>query len=224
MKKIFANEKIILAIRIITIMLLFFIAFFVFKDMRDYTAHNAVSESPGAPIVAAIFILLLFAIKSVTVFIPIIAIELFTGSLFEPLPALLINLLGIIIAFTIPYFIGKKAGDKDNRKLFRKFPKLEKLISRKERGVFVPSIILRLIGFLPGDLVSVYLGTLSGSYFKYVLGSVLGSVIRIIAVTNIGSNLDNIRSPQFISSVVVILLLSVLSVIGYIFYQKKSDD
>ncbi len=224
MKKLLSNKKLILAGRIIMVVLLFVIAFYIFRDMRNHALQDALSRSAFTPMVSAIFVLLLYAIKSVTIFIPIVALELFTGSLFEPLPALLINILGIIVAFTIPYFVGKKVGDKEDSKLFAKFPRLEKFMSRKERGVFVPSLILRLIGFLPNDLVSVYLGTLSGSYFKYVLGSVLGSVIRIIAVTNIGSNLDNIRSPQFIASVVVILLLSVLSLVGYIFYQKKTEE
>ena len=224
MRKLLTNRKVLFAVRTVMVALLFLIAFYIFRDMRNHSISDALSKEAYTPIVSAIFVLLLYAIKSITVFIPLVALQLFTGSLFEPLPALLINTLGIIVAFSIPYFIGKRAGDSEDHKIFDKFPKLEKLIRHKERGVFVPSLILRLIGFLPNDLVSIYLGTMSGSFFKYILGSLLGSVIRIIAVTVLGASLDNIRSPQFIASVIVIVLLTVLSCIGYVFYQRKTED
>ncbi len=218
------NKKVVLAFRIVIDIALILIAVYLFLDMRN-TSIETILKSPSLlTIISALFVLFLYAIKSVTVFIPLVALQLYTGSLFEQYPALLLNFLGILICYTIPYYIGKRTGHKENSKFLDKFPKLEKFISHKEQGVFIPSIILRLIGFLPADLVSAYLGTMSGSYFKYITGSLLGSVIRIIAITVLGANLNNIHSPQFVISVIIIVLLSILSCLGYVFYQRKSEE
>ena len=199
------------------------IALFFLYDIRDISFADIISNTPNNPIIAALIVFLLYAIKSVTVFIPLVALQLITGSMFSPFPALIVNFIGIVICYTIPYFIGKKADENYSDGLLKKHPKLEKIVHHQVKGIFLPSAILRCIGFLPTDLVSAYIGTFSTSYFKYITGSLFGSAIRIVAVTILGTSLDDPSSPQFISSVVIIVLLTILSAVGYIFYQKKKE-
>ena len=223
MKKIFKNKTILNILRIVMGIVLVVIAMFFLYDIQNISFADIVSSPTRNPILATFIVFLLYAIKSVTVFIPLVALQLITGSMFSPFSALIVNFIGIIICYTIPYFIGKKADENYSEGLLEKHPKLERIIRRQNAGTFFPSAILRCIGFLPTDLVSAYLGTFSTSYFKYITGSLLGSAIRIIAVTLLGTSLDNPSSPQFVVSVVVTVLLTVLSAIGYIFYQKKKD-
>lgn len=223
MKKFFHNKKTVNTIHFIMGLVLIAIALFFLYDIRNISFSDIISNTPENPIIAALIVFLLYAIKSVTVFIPLVALQLITGSMFSPFSALIVNFIGIVICYTIPYFIGKKADENYSEGLLKKHPKLEKIIHHQGGGTFFPSAILRCIGFLPTDLVSAYLGTFSTSYFKYITGSLFGSAIRIVAVTILGTSLDTPSSPQFIVSVIIIVLLTVLSAAGYVFYQKKKD-
>ncbi len=222
-KSFFKNRKIVISLRIVLCVILVLTAVFMLYDIKNISLSRILSNPAKNPIISALIVFLLYAVKSVTVFIPLVALQLITGSMFSPLPALAINFIGIIICYTIPYYIGKKVDSTYSDGLFEKYPKLEKFIRREGRGVFFPALFLRCIGFLPTDLVSAYLGTFSTSYLKYITGSLLGSTLRIIAVTILGTSLNNPSSPQFIASVAIIGALTVLSILGYVFYQKKKE-
>ncbi len=222
-KKLFNNRIFKKISQIVLCVALIFAALLFIHDIKSESGLSFFLGSAENPLISALIVLLLYAIKSVTVFIPIIALELMAGSVFSPLLALAVNLMGIIICYTIPYYIGKRANTNYSDKLFKKYPKLDKFIRREGRGVFFPAIFLRCIGFLPADLVSAYLGTSSLSYFKYITGSLLGSALRLVAVTILGTSLNKPASLQFILSVTIVLLLTLLSAAGYIFYQKKKD-
>ncbi len=222
-KKLFKNKIFINIMRGLLCTALIFTVLFLLYDIGNISLKNAFANPTKNPVISALIVFFLYAIKSVTVFIPLVALQLVAGSMFSPFPALVINFIGIVICYTIPYYIGKKADANYSDRLFAKYPKLEKFIHREGRGVFFPALFLRCIGFLPTDLVSAYLGTFSASYFKYILGSLLGSAIRLIAVTILGTSLDDPTSLQFILSVAVIVLLTVLSALCYFFYQKKKD-
>lgn len=222
-KKMIKNRKFINSIRILLCVVLIFLALTLLYDIRNVSLEDILSHGPKSHLGAALFVFVLYAIKSVTVFIPLVALQLIVGAMFDPFPALIVNFVGIIICYTIPYYIGKRIDDKHSENLLNKFPKLEKFIRQDPKGVFIPSLFLRCIGFLPTDLVSAYLGTFSTSYFKYITGSLLGSALRIAAVTILGTSLNEPTSPQFIISVIIVAVLTVISVVGYVFYQKKKE-
>lgn len=222
-KNFFRHKKLVNFIRIILAAILVILAAILLYDIKNISLDTLLSHTPKNPYIAAIILLLLYAAKSITVFVPLIALQLIAGSMFSPFFALMINFIGIIICYTIPYLIGKKAGNSYSGALLEKYPKLERVIHKDGRGIFFPSFLLRCIGFLPGDLVSAYLGTFSKSYIKYILGSFLGSAVRIAAVTVLGNNLDNIGSPKAIVSIIIIAVLTIGSCFGYIFYQRKKE-
>ena len=59
---------------------------------------------------SALILLLLYALKSLSVAFPIAVLEVVAGIVF-PLPiALLLNLIGLVIVLTIPYHIGRLSG------------------------------------------------------------------------------------------------------------------
>ena len=66
------------------------------------TAEMILNYTPEQPLLAVAVLLLLYALKSVTVIFPISALQVAVGHLFDPLPAFLLNLLGLVITLTLP--------------------------------------------------------------------------------------------------------------------------
>ena len=56
------------------------------------------------------FLLLLYAVKSLTIFIPIIIMHIAGGFIFSTLLALIVNITGTAISLTSPYIVGRISG------------------------------------------------------------------------------------------------------------------
>lgn len=69
---------------------------------QNVSVETLLAFTPKAPAKAAIVMLLLYALKSATIFFPLIILEIAVGHLFSPCAALGINFAGMLIILTIP--------------------------------------------------------------------------------------------------------------------------
>lgn len=163
--------------------------------VRDrLTAEQIAAWSPRQASLAAVFLLALYTVKSLSVAFPISALEAAGGLLF-PLPAaLLLNLLGVTVAQAVPFLLGRREREELDA-LTGRYPRLAALRpgDRPGRSVF----LLRLAGAAPGDLVSLYLGAAGVPVRSYFTGGILGSLPRVAAATVLGAALWDIGSPRF---------------------------
>lgn len=86
-----------------------FIILFLASD-NDITVQTVLEYTPESPFAAAMVILLLYALKSVTFVFPIAVLQIATGHLFRMPVALLINFLGRAVTLSIPYWVGRASG------------------------------------------------------------------------------------------------------------------
>ena len=80
---------------------------FIFIDKitgEPLSVHTIIKYTPKDPILAAIVILLLYALKSLTVVFPLAILFFASGIIFPTWIAILINIIGLAITFTIPYW------------------------------------------------------------------------------------------------------------------------
>ena len=155
---------------------------------------------------SALILLLLYALKSLSVAFPIAVLEVVAGIVF-PLPiALLLNLIGIVIVLTIPYHIGRLSGHDLADQIIGRNKWLERISEYQSKNAFFVSFLLRVIAILPGDIVSMYLGASGIRFPQFLTGCLLGALPRMIAYTIAGDSIMTPNSPAFIISV----LLSVL--------------
>lgn len=175
---------------------------------RQLTAASIAAWSPEGTLLAAVFLLALYAVKSLSVAFPLSALEAAGGLLF-PLPiAFAVNALGVMLAQILPFLLGRQ-GQTDLANLTAKYPQLSALrpTTHPGRSVF----LLRLAGVTPGDLVSVYLGAAGVSFRPYLIGGLLGSLPRVAAATMLGAALWEIGSPRFWLSLLPGAALTALS-------------
>lgn len=125
---------------------------------QDITAESILSGAPSNPWLAAAFLLLLYAAKSLSIVFPMLVLTITGGFLFPPAAAILVNSLGVLIALALPYWVGRVSGADLAEKFVKKYPKLAEVVSFQQGNALFLSFFLRVISCLPGDAVSMYLG------------------------------------------------------------------
>lgn len=194
-------------------------ACFYFRD--EITVERIVDFTPENPILAAVIMLVLFALKSLTFFIYGGILYAANGILF-PLPiAIAMNLAGTVVMTGIPFFIGKRAGTGALTQLVQKNPKLEILRDMPNKNDFFVSFFVRIVGILPGDLVGMYLGASGIRYQRYIGGTLLGLLPATIAFSVMGMSINDVSSPAFILSACFEVGLMVLSILLYCILKKR---
>lgn len=220
-KKLFDNPEFKILMRHLPTMMLILIfslsAFFGKNLSFDYLLNLR----PKGLFAAAIFFLLIYTIKSLSYLVPILVIYAAVGTLF-PLPfALIVNIAGACIVIAIPYWLGYFYGAGFMGTLFSKFPKIEEFIKKRSENAWLVSCLPRAIVFAPLKTVSVYLGSIKTPYYKYLFGSLFGLLPMLVSVTIIGSNITEPSSPEFIVSVIIVVISSWCSVAYYFLGEKR---
>ena len=109
----------------------------IYKD--QITVDNIVAYAPDNMFVAAVVMLMLFAVKSVLVFVYCGLLYAASGILFPVPIAILVNILGSLVMAAIPFWIGKRAGVKLVDGLLQNHPKLKFLKDAPNKSPFFMS-------------------------------------------------------------------------------------
>lgn len=217
------TELLINVARICFIAFIVIFAIWYFASGRKFSVEAILSYTPENLFAATAFMLLLYAVKSVVFFLPIMALQIAVGLFFPTWAALIINIAGVAIELALAYWIGRKLGFNSADKLFKKFPKLHIIISG-ERSEWFISYILRAVNMLPIDLVSMYLGSVRLPFPVYMAGSMTGMLFGVLVSTFIGMSLTDPTSPMFIISCVLSCVISGGSILVYHFITKKKKN
>ncbi len=188
---------------------------------EEITVQAVLDYTPEAPLAAALVILLLYALKSMSFVFPIAVLQIATGHLFRTPVALLINFLGRAVTLTIPYWAGRFSGSDMVKNLIGKYPKLEEVCSRQEQNPLFISFLLRTFVFLPGDAVSMYLGAIRIPFQYYLAGGILGTTLGVVLSTVLGSSITEPGSPAFMLSAFLMTFVALLSIGFYIKNRVK---
>ena len=196
----------------------------LFRNMGSVSLHELLTYQPEKPVLAALSMLLLFALKSMDAVIHCGVLFAATG-LMLPLPyAFAVNMLGVVLMSVIPYFVGIQLGTDAADSLRQKHPRLRELRQLRSRNELFLSFLIRIIGILPCDVVSLYLGNTRMPYWKYLLGGVLGFMADILTATVVGMKVEDRSSPWFWGAIAVNLLVAGGSTLFYYFYRKRHGD
>ena len=195
----------------------------LFLSGEKLSVDTVLSYTPKIPLLAALFLLLLYGLKSLSLTLPILLLDTVCGVLF-PLPvAILVATLGTAITLTIPYFIGRGAGPDMTEKLQQKHPRLRELREIRSRNELFLAFLIRIVGILPCDVVSLYLGNTRMPFPKYLLGGVLGFLPDVLTATVVGMKADDRSSPWFWGAIALNLLVAGGSTLFYALYRKRQN-
>ena len=181
--------------------------------LSGHDFHDIISYTPDNRFLAALVIILLFGVKSLSVVFPLTALFVAAGIMY-PFPiACLSNLAGLTVCFSVPYFVGKFSGSEIIDKLSQKYPKVNKIVNYSHHNNMFASYMSRAVVIVPGDLVSLIHGALRTPYKPYIAGSLLGVLPEMLVQTYVGGQLDNLTLPAVLIMIALILATMLFSFI-----------
>ncbi len=213
---LFNYKKIITAVLII----IGIIIYLIFGE--EITVDNILNMSPRNRIIASIFILILYLIKSMSIVGSIMALYIASGLIFPLYWAIPLNILGVAIGLTYSYKIGYSSGDFLKEKILSKYDKLNEFYSVVKDNEWFSAFIIRIVGLLPHDIVNMFFGSLRISYYKYMTASIIGLMPMMIISTVIGRTITDPTSREFLLAVIMRVVLSISASLIYRVILNKS--
>lgn len=204
---------------VLTLWLILIVSFLLQRDR--ITLDTLVNYTPSNTFVAILVMLFLYVFKSFVIFFYGGLLYAASGVIF-PLPlAIAVNVIGTLIMCSIPFFIGYKSGSKLLDKLCTKHPKIQLIKEIQQKNEFFVSFFVRIVGILPADIVSMYLGASKTRYATYIFGTLSGMLPSIISFSVMGMSVKDITSPAFVISAVFEICLMVSSITFLYFFKRR---
>ena len=206
------------------LMLLMWAAVIVFCWLhRDaVTVDGILRITPRSQVLAVLFMLGLFALKSLSVVVYCGILYTASGILF-PLPlAILVNLLGTGIMAAIPYALGRHTSSGALDRYISSRKNISLLRQLRTQNTFLYTLLVRVINILPFDVVSAYFGASQTEFMPYLWGSILGMAPPCVLFAILGTSITNPGSPQFILSAAIELAIMLVSFLLLLAARKKA--
>jgi len=190
----------------------------------DLSLEQILNYSPQDPFLAALGIIGLFILKSVDFILHSGVLYAATGILFDVIPALILNLLGLLIIVTPTYWLGRHYGSPAREYLTDKYPKLKLISAVRLHGDWIRVMLIRLLG-APLLAANLYFGAVNCPFREYMHGSVLGILPQMICFTIIGSKISEPGSVEFIVATVLqgIEFAGSLLIYSILLKRQRSD-
>ena len=194
-------------------------------NLKNISFEQLVHFSPDKYLLAVLFLMGIYALKSVSVIFPLVAIYLAAGVVFPTPWAIVINFLGLAVCTTLPYLLGKICGQEAVSTLLGRFKKAKRLEEISMQNGVLVSYLLRVVSILPGDIVSMFLGAYGIRYPSYVIGSILGLTPIMVPATMMGSSITDPFSLRFLLSFLAMIAISLVSsLLCNRYMRKKKED
>ena len=175
---------------------------------REFTLERILSYTPENPLLAAMVLWLLFALKSLTIVFYAGFLYAAGGVLF-PLPAaILVNLYGTVIMALIPYHLARGVGAAHADELRERYPKLKKLEAIRSRNSFAFVVVLRCVNFVNCDVGSMYCGAVRQPLPTFLAGSLLGKLVDVVMWSVMGATLDQRNPAPFLIALAADLVIA----------------
>lgn len=215
------NKKLLTFLRILPLIICLTVVVGYLLFGEELSVEAILHYAPANPVLAAVFLVLLYGVKGLSIFFPITVLYIAGGFLFPTPIALLVNTVGVAVELTVPFWMGWISGEEFSARLIQKYPKLGEIITAQQSSAFSLSFFLRVISCLPADAVSMYLGASKMPFAKYLIGSILGTIPGTITTTLIGASITDPASPMFWISVILTVGISAASFLIYFLWRKS---
>lgn len=194
---------------------------FLLYNFQDITAQEIVDYSPDDYLLAFFMMMALFAIKSLSVFIPLPVLYLSSTLIFTSHLAIVVNLLGLILSLSLPYLIGVYSASEFLEKIFFKYPRVKKINDFKRDNEFGFTFTIKLVGLIPNDISSLLLGSMNVGYFKFLTASILVRLPMMLFTTITGLNYLKDEKNSLMLIGIVMLISLVILYLSYGSYKHK---
>lgn len=89
----------------------------------NVSINSLTEKAAGNPKKSIITLISLFAVKSLTIIIPLPSLYVASGILFDPLKAVAVSYLGLAVTITIPFILGRWSGTEEIHYIKKSIPR-----------------------------------------------------------------------------------------------------
>lgn len=199
---------------IFLIFIILMISIVVYFKLYDLNNVKQIIVSKGR--LAPIIFFILCVLRPILL-LPIGLFSVLGGIMFGAIEGTILTVIASVIGSVIAYYIALVLG----ADFFTNY--LGKSISKynlENKNAFKVTFLMRVIPILPCDFVSYVCGLSKINLFKYILGTFLGIIPGTYIYSYFGSSLNNVYSKQFVFSIIMLVILTVIPII----VKKKSHD
>lgn len=176
----------------------------------DFTLEKILGYTPDNPFLAALVLMLLFAIKSLTVFFYSGVIYVASGVLFPAPVAILVNLCGTLVMALVPYTLARGFNVRRADELREKYPRIKDFDDMRDANPFAFVVVLRCINIVNLDIGSMYCGVVKLPPVPFLLGTVLGKLTDIVMLSVMGASIESRNTVPFLIALAVDLTIALI--------------
>lgn len=187
-------------------------------DVRAIVAQSA------SPFLAWVSVVGIYALKGAVFVIPASLIYISVGMAFQPVQAILINLIGISAEITVSYIFGVLVGGEYVKKLLEKSKGGNKLLTLKEKNKFLSVLAIRFIPVFPIDFSGLFFGSAKMNFFSYFISSLLGLAPRVILFTLLGDKAYDYIPMKLIVALIICCIPICAAVITIKWIREKRNE
>ena len=191
---------------------------------RRDTLEELLHYTPESLPLAALLLFCAYGVKSLSVVFPISLLYVASGVIFPLWAAWGLNLLGLCLCVTLPYWVGRISGREVAEHICRRHPKAAQATGIATRNGVFTAYLLRVLGILPGDLMSILLGAMGMEYRGYLMGSILGLLPGMLIQTALGGYAHRPASPVFWLLCLLMVAVSAASALAYARYLRRHPE
>lgn len=195
----------------------------ILANRSKITADVILNYTPSNLALAAIVMLLLFALKTLSVFFFSGILYTVSGLLFDLPLAILINALGVMVMVTEGYFMGRTFGSSLIGTIAERYPKVESILHLQDRKPFLFTFLLRMMKIINFDVGSMYMGAARSAFAPYAAASFLTVVPELVLYAVLGKGISSL-SPSIVTAVIILFVCITVGSILVVAYLVKHPE
>lgn len=169
-------------------------------------------------------IALIYCVKSVLPIFSTSVVCIITGIVLPVYLAFFVNIIGLVLIFSIRYYAGRKFGGGNAQKLIYKNKRVRSVMEHGGQGNPWLLIAFRIFPTFPINSVSQLYGQMRFKYHNFILLSLLGYAPKLLSYTFIGRNVYDPLSAPFLTPIILLLSLSGISLLSINLIWKFIGD
>lgn len=149
-------------------------------------------------------------------FFPVPVLALAGGLSFGLWDGTMYTLIGALVNSTAMYYLAKMLSRNTIRTYLKeKMPKIwwEKFMNANSRDSFFIVFICRLIPAMPYNVINYISGLADIKFTQYSIATLIGILPGTVIFLNVGDKILDIKSPEFIFSIILVVLLTIGSIL-----------
>lgn len=217
------SKKLKQKILIISMIIVFILIYKVF--LQGITAQSIRDWVSGFGVMAPMAYIFVWAILPIF-FFPVPVLALAGGLSFGLVDGTIYTLIGAMVNSSLMFLLANiLAKDMVSKYLEDKLPDKwwDRFQSADGKEGFLIVLICRLIPIMPYNVINYVSGLTKIRFSNYFLATLIGIFPGTVIFLNVGDKILDVKSPEFIMSIVFVVILTVVSVVLGKYVSKKSE-